>query len=603
MLTPSQLCYTSNALGYSSNNTSFLWPGGERFVQKSLVAFDTDHIKGYVFGTDKLKEIRGASAILDYLNRIVMTQLAKLYQAKKIYAHGGSGLFLIDKDQADEFGQLVQRTYKQETKGAASITYVVQDLPERVTDMNGDDIWESLELMRWHLREAKDRAPKAITLPSHPLMRPCDSCGVEYADAEGPIKPWLRDPGEENALFCASCLRKREEDHKVKNLIESTVMGQSTEYEMYLWDYLISRLRGKYADLTPDTERPQDFNVFRNFKGTKDYFGLIYADANGMGKELEKCRSLPVLQNLALNVDGAIYEAVSTAIIKHLQIKDHLKPAQELDENLDHPVFPFDILLLGGDDVVMVVPASVALDVALTIAEEFHKLTKEKDAEGQGYTLSVGVVLAPIKYPFRLLRGLVDSTLKFAKDEGANQQDQARHQTKYGNTRINFMTVTGSSSEDFKKVYKSLSEKSKHVTGEENGPNFYATLRPYDPEQLELLLELIGDGHELNLGRTKLHQIREAILKKNLTTSVSEGRIVLRNWKPDQREFVVEQVFQFADRYQQQYHDPQNPASLFPRVTFPWFADGKHTYRTPLLDFVELYDFFAREEGQNGTEA
>jgi hypothetical protein len=36
---------------------------------KSLVAMDTDHIKQYVFATDKLKEIRGASSILDRLNR------------------------------------------------------------------------------------------------------------------------------------------------------------------------------------------------------------------------------------------------------------------------------------------------------------------------------------------------------------------------------------------------------------------------------------------------------------------------------------------------------------------------------------------------------
>src|SRR5579883_487790 len=49
--------------------------GGELFVGKSLIAFDTDHIKGYVFGTDRLKEIRGASSRLDYLNRITMKAL------------------------------------------------------------------------------------------------------------------------------------------------------------------------------------------------------------------------------------------------------------------------------------------------------------------------------------------------------------------------------------------------------------------------------------------------------------------------------------------------------------------------------------------------
>jgi len=40
---------------------------------------------------------------------------------------------------------------------------------------------------------------------------------------------------------------------------------------------------------------------------------------------------------------------------------------------------------------------------------------------------------------------------------------------------------------------------------------------------------------------------------------------------------------------------------LFPRVTFPWFADGDNIYRTSLLDFVELYDFVASEK-DSGTE-
>jgi len=572
-------------------------------VRKSLVAFDTDHIKEYVFGTDKLKEIRGASALLDYLNRIEMTRLGDDYQAKTIYAHGGSGLFLIDADRADEFGQRVQWKYRDESRGGASITYVVQDLPANVTDVSDDDIWETLELMRWRLREAKDKPPEAITLPSHPLMRPCDSCGVEYADAERKAKAGIRDPGEESALFCASCLKKREQDNEVKRLISSIVRGKTTSDETYLWDYLISHVRNEYDDLTPETERPHDFNVFRNFKGTRDYFGLIYADANNMGKKIEDCRSLPALQSFAQTVDMAIYEAVCAAIIKHLQIKEHLKPRQELDEGLDNPVFPFDILLLGGDDVVMVVPASVALDVALTIAEKFHELTREKDPNGEGYNLSVGVVLAPIKYPFRLLQELVGSTLKFAKKEGAKPQAEAGQQTSYGSTRINFMTVTGSTSQDFKKVYTSLSRKNMHVTGHENDLDFYATLRPYAPEQLTRLLNLIREGHKLNLGRSKLHQVREAVLKMNLTTSVSEGLAVLRNWRTDQRTFVVEQVFEFGDRYQAQHHDAQNPASLFPRVTFPWFADGKDTYRTSLLDFVELYDFVAREEGDNGYES
>lgn len=72
--------------------------------KKSLVALDTDHIKQYVFATDKLKEIRGASSILDRLNREDMEKIVRQRDpgAKTIYANGGSGLFLISTDKGEE---------------------------------------------------------------------------------------------------------------------------------------------------------------------------------------------------------------------------------------------------------------------------------------------------------------------------------------------------------------------------------------------------------------------------------------------------------------------------------------------------------------------
>src|SRR5947209_1053943 len=107
-------------------------------MRRSLVALDTDHIKEYVFGTDKLKEIRGASSLLDYLNRIVMEELAKLDPSFddrcRIYANGGSGLFLIDADKAYPFGRMVQGAFRDVTGSGSTITYIVQELPEGVPE-------------------------------------------------------------------------------------------------------------------------------------------------------------------------------------------------------------------------------------------------------------------------------------------------------------------------------------------------------------------------------------------------------------------------------------------------------------------------------------
>src|SRR5487761_1722172 len=136
----------------------------ETTVSRSLIAFDTDHIKGYVFGTNKLKEIRGASSILDKLNRVETVEVAKSFDAETIYAHGGSALFIVDSQRAEALGKAVQRLYHERTGGGASITYAVQDIP-------GDDsqpimaAWQlpgnvsmanMLTLLRLRLQVAKD---------------------------------------------------------------------------------------------------------------------------------------------------------------------------------------------------------------------------------------------------------------------------------------------------------------------------------------------------------------------------------------------------------------------------------------------------------------
>ncbi len=82
------------------------------------------------------------------------------------------------------------------------------------------------------------------------------------------------------------------------------------------------------------------------------------------------------------------------------------------------------------------------------------------------------------------------------------------------------MVVAGSTSHDFDKIYSQISKKGVQVDGYTRNVNFYATLRPYTVEELEILLKAIRDGRKMSLGRTKLHQVREAVLRMNLTTSV-----------------------------------------------------------------------------------
>jgi hypothetical protein len=203
--------------------------GGKAVVGLSLVALDTDHIKQYVFATDKLKEIRGASSILDKLNREEMDRIVHDADsgAQKIYANGGSGLFLVATDKADEIRQHIHQEFHRKTFGGATVTYVVQEIPDSIKDPEHEDIGDVLELLRYRLREAKN---------SQVFMRSCDSCGVRYAEV------WDKDEGQDPTVqgnrYCKVCYQKRIEDDAIKDSITGNKPGKSSP----LWEELFERL-------------------------------------------------------------------------------------------------------------------------------------------------------------------------------------------------------------------------------------------------------------------------------------------------------------------------------------------------------------------------
>jgi hypothetical protein len=78
---------------------------------------------------------------------------------------------------------------------------------------------------------------------------------------------------------------------------------------------------------------------------------------------------------------------------------------------------------------------------------------------------------------------------------------------------------------------------------------------------------------------------------------VIAGISALRNWKYDQRTFIVRELYAFG----RPNAVPADATQRLGQVTFPWYFDSedqemREVYRTPLLDFVELYDFVGKGE-------
>lgn len=562
-------------------------------MSQSLLLFDTDRIKRYVFATDKLREIRAASAILDRLNRQVMVDTATQRGGQKVYANGGRGLFLADTDQLDEIMKKVAAKYRAETF-TASVTGVAVNGLEAV-DWADTLISPQRELLDYTLQMTKDSQERDVPLLSHSFLNYCRSCGVEYA------VDTVTENGQPK-LVCPSCKKKVDYDsdeikEKIQGYVAEVTNGKVYEQADGLWPYLITKLhqppqaqQQDYRSYLSGYERPERFDDLAELSRPTGYLALIYADGDAMGQQLEKICTLQQMQDFADTVDNSIYDATVEAIRNHLRPRSDQKKKQ----------WPFDILLLGGDDLVMVTRAESALEVALAVMQRFSRLAN------QGYTdkyqteapeecrptplhVSVAVTIAHANFPFGELLRLTESSLKFAKKAAAErrQQDDRFHEG-----MLNFLVVSSANHLDFKRYYNDQLR----VDAEYNSltpSKLYRSLRPYTAAKFEKLLKAARLLKELNTPRTKLEQLR-ALLFQTRRQAMVDALSLLFHWRSERQRRAIQKIV--ADF---------SPEESQTGLQFPWFQidgekdkNGNQTtaYFTPLLDLIEIYDFIGDEE-------
>ena len=519
--------------------------------KKLLVSFDTDRIKEYVFATGKLKEIRGASSILDELNRLDMVEKAEKFNAEKIYANGGSGMFIVPEASAKELIRAVEKEYRLQTR-TGSITSASIELPDDFT--NQDDFQPYLQTLAYRLRLKKDENALHQPILTHPFLRTCDSCGEQYASQS--------ITEDETELLCGSCESKRDKNNKIQNDIESAITGEAEEYlEHKLWHRVLLDLAREGYPMTGKS-RPEDFNDLGNMSDPKNYMGLIYADGDSMGKVLESLNSFNEARNFSEVVDNAIYQVVQEAILEYLKPKD------------SDAYFPFDILMLGGDDLVMVTTAQKVVEVSMKITKRFSELTEE--CLGKRLTLSAGVAIAHANFPFSSLLTLAEQALKFSKKEAVKRKRHGQGATHDG--LINFIVVSNSNSLDFDHYHQgTLSDEDQDI---------YRTLRPYNLTDLHYVVKTIRRLKKENFPRGKLKGLREAVFQSR-NQSILEGLKFIWGINPrsdtgkKHRQMFWDFLTHFAD---------SSPSTL----PFPWFKSNNNFY-TPFLDLIELYDFIIED--------
>jgi hypothetical protein len=367
------------------------------FTEKSitLLSFDVDKIKDFVFTSTKPLEIQGASEIVRDIEQYKSSCSSSVYKILRgfslgksnvLFAGGGTGLLIVPSDKAKGISDEIELRFAESSiTGSCSVVSLQLyphelitgfrnscqqkiSLPPGVSIINGGNkakFGDIIRILADQLGEKKD-SKLISSLPLLPgFLRVCESCGIRTAvEYDNRQREWL----------CQSCSQHRQ--------------------------------RGRNEQKKHSTA--EDINQIAGEElGDRRYVAVIYADANGMGE---------VLFNLETMEEYAVFsQAVSCTMQK---VREDLVKTHDLEYRYQAPI-------IGGDDILIIIPASkvtnIVSDLMSRVKEEFRSWAYRIESSSlssklQNLTMSVGFVVVPSHFNIRFSVDYAEALLNTAKE-------------------------------------------------------------------------------------------------------------------------------------------------------------------------------------------
>jgi len=522
-----------------------------------LVLFDADKIKDYVFATGRLKEIRGASEQVRKLTDPdpikKLSGLGDWQQGSTsglIYAGGGAGALLVaSKEEADSVCTRLERTYRHATHSAtlSAVSVPVEASKEA----------EAQETAARLLSHRKASKSTAEAIPGGGVIRFCDS------DRRYPASD-TADPDEgdrrEQLLLSAASKNKREMSRAYRKRFQQTPF----------WQRFCSLLDEENVAAWEQAIQPsQDLNAIGEQAYPRGYVALMHADGDGMGTLIKKVvqqHHFAGYQQVSTGLTDAAVQAAAEAL--HTAYPD--APMVQQTPGSEQRFLPFEVITIGGDDVLLICTADKALDIACMLSKVFTREIRRVLAdtfgitEGHDASASVGVVIAHANHPIVNLAERAGELLKSAK----------RGRAKSGRTDegwIDFHIVSSPGLQTLREIRRDHYQRD----------DFDLTARPYSCSTLQDMLGYARDlVHHKNVSGSKRRQLYDACLHAaNRTTATLAVLQAQVRMSQEQRSALL-RILREMDV----------------GTYYPFLDTLRHNrYTTPLPDLLELAEFVGKE--------
>lgn len=693
---------------------------GDTSSKVGLIAGGATKIKEYVFEASRLPEIRGASALLDWVNDTALNQLwhdelpyagadRNAAHPAIIYAGGGSFLAFAPADRAHELANKIEQTYTKFTLTANSVAvaetfellelrygrlrfdenqklvYWFEQFKQQWADKDlktelaayyygeGEnhaalkqrfynrktfgELVTYLKIQSNRRREERAYAGQERAVPHYESglwLEQCDSSDhrsavMSIANTGQQIIGNQRFYSEPSAYkHVAGLLTKKSFDDLEKEAQKQSGRRVSThpfikEFHKQFgrpawehiqgipfherswqqkWEAFLDRqahLKNTYAATwqelkfrSEEVEAATDIGEITQVGSGGRYIAMLYADGNNVGRLIGTLKTPQEYRTVSQALGAATKDAVFEAL------NEHLEPTLvRTDDGDDQWVHPFEIITIGGDDILMLLPASYAFPVALSIAQKFEQqiaaaneisnLIEQSGIKPEGqypqerYShqlsdinqvapilgLSTGLVIASETTPFTFMQRMVEELLKSAKKKAHKHAKE-----KFFGGAIDFMVLKSSGM-----FSNNIADFRKRVQGDvskETQAMRRITAKPYSWHEFAGLLTTVQALKTSNFPKSQIQQIREQLTQTpgtQIVQSVMDYLYSRVRFKADYSRVLKEH---FEDAWCEYDRANMPPWRSVP-IQNPKIKERNDRWETVWVDLIEVYDFVAND--------
>jgi len=446
-----------------------------KHMAKYLYGASVQGIQSFIFKTNKLSEIVGASELVEQIcNNAFFEKIGKdSNDSNIILAAAGNIKYVFD--QREDCEKCVLEFPKKIMEMAPGIT-ISQAVVEVV---NPSDLGEEIQTLEQRLRVQRNIVDSPTEIGFMGLERSRRTGGVSV-------------------------------EHRGDDYIDSATAAKiKNKDHLSLFKKLSGMNDLKTTHLALDIE-----NITSS--GQNSWIAVIHADGNGLGNIIQN-KGSELTQNREFHAFSKAIEAATTGAAK--TAFERVIP--KIDTVSHYPIRP---VLIGGDDLTVIIRADLALDFTREFIKEFELKSKEEFKNlkttglEEGLSCCAGIAFVKQSYPLHYAMHLSEDLCKDAKKMvKANLGDN-----ELPKSALSFYKVQDS----FVKDLKSLKE-STLTTAE--GRNFY--YGPYTLEALNKLDEKLDYLKEYASGKNagkstgKLRQVVSELYKDESTGSFMLERI------------------------------------------------------------------------------